>query len=187
MYQCQGIIPELSGSRIRLRRLTERDADDLYRCWADERTSRYLYLPPITDQQDAKDLILLLNELAESDDSIRWGIELQDSGKIIGSCGYNGWQLKGAYRGEFGCELASPYWGRGYMREAAFLAIGYGFQAMGLNRIEALSDVRNEQASGFFRRFGFAQEGVLREYRHTSTGFVDVNVFSMLHSDWECK
>lgn len=185
MYRCHGSIPELRGSRLRLRRLSVRDAEYLYPCWADERTARYLYLPPIVEQKDAEALILLLNELSESDDSIRWGIELKDSGVIIGSCGFNGWQLEGAYRGEFGCELASSYWGRGYMQEAASLAIEYGFQVMGLNRIEALSDVRNEQASGFFGRFGFAHEGILRQYRHTSSGYVDVNVFSLLRMEWE--
>lgn len=187
MYQCNGVIPELKGTMVRLRKLTVDDAEQLYRCWSDELTAKHLFLPPLNDKQDAADLILLLNELAESNDSIRWGIELIDSGVIIGSCGYNFWQLQGAYRGELGCELASPYWGQGYMGEAASLAITFGFQVMGLNRLEAFSDIQNKRGKRFFLRLGFQHEGVLRDYRHTGTSYVDVNIFSLLRKDWECS
>lgn len=184
MYQCKGVIPELEGKALRLRKMSPDDAEGLYRCWSDERTARHLYLPPMDNSQDAESLILLLNGMAESDDTLRWGIELQGSGILIGSCGYNGWQLQGAFRGEFGCELASPFWGKGYMTEAASLAIGYGFQMMGLNRVEAFCDVRNERGAGFFQRIGFEHEGVLREYKQTGTGYTDVNLFSLLRRDW---
>ncbi|SMF90730.1 ribosomal-protein-alanine N-acetyltransferase [Paenibacillus uliginis N3/975] len=184
MYQCKGVIPELRGTTVRLRKMSPRDADDLYQCWSDEWTARYLYLPSMTGRHDAEALILLLNELSESEDSLRWGVEHLDSGIMIGSCGFNGWQLQGAFRGEFGCELASSYWGNGYMREAAAMALEYGFRVMGLNRVEAFSDIRNERGAEFFRKIGFEHEGILREYKHTSTGYIDVNVFSLLRRDW---
>lgn len=184
MYRCNGVIPELWGTKVRLRKLTMFDAEDLFQCWSDQQTSKYLFLPPMANKQDAQALIMLLNELAVGNDSLRWGIELQESGILIGSCGFNGWQFQGAYRGEFGCELASPYWGKGYMQEAATLAIQYGFQEMGLNRIEVLSDIRNGRAGVFFRNLGFQHEGLLREYRHTGTSYVDVNVFSLLRREF---
>lgn len=184
MYQCKGVIPEIKGKALRLRKMSIDDAEGLYRCWTDKQTARHLYLPPMDNSRDAESLILLLNGLAESEDTMRWGIELQGSGILIGSCGFNNWQLQGAFRGEFGCELASPYWGKGYMLEAASLAIGYGFQVMGLNRVEAYCDVRNERGAGFFRRIGFEHEGVLREYKQTGTGYTDVNLFALLRRDW---
>ncbi|KKO54642.1 GNAT family N-acetyltransferase [Paenibacillus sp. DMB20] len=187
MYSCNGFIPDIAGAGVRLRKLTPGDAEDMHRCWTDEETSRYLFLPSLASAADAEDLILLLNELSRTEDSLRWGVERLDGGEVIGSCGFNSWQLQGAYRGEFGCELASPFWGRGYMGEAAALALDFGFRVMGLNRVEAFSDVRNTRAAAFFNSLGFAIEGTLREYRHSAEGFMDVRVFALLKREWEGK
>lgn len=187
MYRCNGFIPDITGTGVRLRKLTPGDAEDMYRCWTDKETCRYLFLPAMESAADAENLIFLLNELSRTEDSLRWGVERLDGNGLIGSCGFNSWQLQGAYRGEFGCELASPFWGRGYMGEAAVLALDFAFRVIGLNRVEAFSDVRNTRAAAFFNRLGFTLEGTLREYRHTAGGFVDVSLFALLKRDWERK
>ncbi|ANY73016.1 GNAT family N-acetyltransferase [Paenibacillus ihbetae] len=187
MYACEGHIPELAGERVLLRRLTEEDAPDMLRCWSDPDTRRFIELPPMQADADAAALIAWLNGLSEEEETLRWGIELAGSGRVIGSCGLNQWQLAGAYRGEFGCELASDCQGQGYMSEAAGLAMRFAFQEMGLNRIEAFVQPGNDRALRLFERLGYAREGVLREYRHTSAGYVDAVVFSMLKRDWSYR
>ncbi|KOR76950.1 GNAT family N-acetyltransferase [Paenibacillus solani] len=183
MYVCEGIIPELTGQRIRLRRIKEEDAEAMLCCWSDPDTAAFLDLPPLHSAEDAKSLIIWLQHLAQQDETIRWGIEMVDTGKLIGSCGFNFWQLTGAFRGEFGCELRSAYWGQGYMSEAAELAMTFGYSIMGLNRIEAFVDPRNERACRWFARNGYLREGMLRDYRHTSGGYVDAVVFSRLRRE----
>nr|WP_211184645.1 GNAT family protein [Paenibacillus lemnae] len=179
------MIPELAGSRLRLRRLTEHDREDMYQCWTDPETVRHLYLPPVRTTADAKELILLLNQLSYSEEVLRWGIELLETGVVIGSCGLNTWQLKGAFRGEFGCEMSSAYWGQGYMAEAAGLVMEFAFAVMGINRLEALSDVENERAAAFLGRLGFTREGRLRQYRKKAEGFSDAYLFSLLREEWQ--
>ncbi|KOP65063.1 acetyltransferase [Bacillus sp. FJAT-18019] len=183
MYVCEGIIPDLTGQRIRMRRIAEEDAEAMLCCWSDPDTAAFLDLPPLHSAEDAKSLIIWLQHLAEQDEAIRWGIEMVDTGKLIGSCGFNFWQLTGAFRGEFGCELRSAYWGQGYMSEAAELALTFGYSIMGLNRIEAFVDPRNERACRWFARNGYLREGMLRDYRHTSGGYVDAVVFSRLRRE----
>lgn len=185
MYSCQGFIPELKGERIRLRRMDIMDGTAMYRCWSDVETARYLELPNLCGAKDAAGLIESLNKLAAEDEAIRWGIELRETGALIGSCGYNLWQLPGAFRGEIGCELASAYWGRGYMDEALSLCIDYGFSVMELNRIEAYCDRDNRRALAFFERMGFAPEGTLREFRHSERGYVDAVILSVLRREWK--
>ena len=184
MYRCEGNIPELVTGRLRLRKLNAGDAAAMFRCWTDEQTALFLHLPPLMDTKGAEKLIADMNMWAEEEAALRWGIELQGTG-LIGSCGFNEWQLQGANRGEFGCELASPYWGRGLMKEAASVVLDYGFEVMGLNRIEAFTDVRNERGSGFFTSFGFQHEGILRDYRHNGNAYITVNVYSLLRRERE--
>lgn len=184
MYVCKGIIPEMNGRRIRLRRLVTDDAEAMFRCWSDPNTTAFLDLPAMHSAEDAKALIHWLHLLAEQDEAIRWGIEAIDTGQLIGSCGFNIWQLDGAFKGEFGCELTSAFWGQGFMSEAAEMAAAFGYTSMGLNRIEAFVDSRNERACRWFTRIGYTREGVLRDYRHTPSGYVDAVVFSRLRKDW---
>lgn len=183
-YSCEGNIPELEGERVVLRRLAARDAQAMFECWSDPEVRRFADLPRMPDAAAAEELIGLLNRLALTDDSLRWGIQAPD-GSIIGSCGLNWWQLEGAYRGEIGCELSRPFWGGGYMREAIGLVIDYAMEEMGLNRLEALTDPRNDRAGRLFRALGFTLEGRLRQYRHTDQGFVDADMHAMLRRDWE--
>ncbi|MEK3732151.1 GNAT family protein [Paenibacillus sp. FSL M8-0334] len=184
MYRCQGDIPELTGERIRLRRMEPSDGRAMYACWADAQTARFLEIPAINGAEAAAALIASLNKLAEEDEALRWGIELRQTGTLIGSCGYNLWQLQGVYRGEIGCELASAYWGQGYMQEALSLCIDYGFSQMELNRIEAYCDRDNGRATAFFHKMGFVLEGTLREYRYSDRGAVDAVVLSILRREW---
>lgn len=187
MYACKGDIPAIAGERVMLRRLSANDAADMFRCWSDAGTRAFIDLPPMETEADAAALIGWLGVMAEEEEAIRWGIEVHGSGRVIGSCGLNQWQLAGAYRGEFGCELASDCWGKGYMSEAAELVAGFAFRTMGLNRIEAFVVPGNERASRLFGRLGYIFEGKLREYRHTPAGFVDAVVYSMLKREWESR
>lgn len=182
MYICGGVTPELHGARIELQPIAASHAPALYEIWTHPAVGPWLNAPPLESANAAGQLIELLLQMSREEESLRWSIALPD-GKIIGSCGYNQWQLAGAYRGEIGCELSPVYWGQGYMREALELMLDFGFGTMGLNRIEALCHPGNARAAGLFRALGFSQEGLLRQYRHTGAGFQDAALFALLRSD----
>ncbi|MNC52847.1 hypothetical protein D3C75_1022180 [compost metagenome] len=55
---------------------------------------------------------------------------------------------------------------------------------MGLNRIEALVDPRNAPSGGFLENMGFTKEGLLRQIQHTSTGYKDMLMYSLLYDEW---
>ncbi|MGF7048475.1 ribosomal-protein-alanine N-acetyltransferase [Paenibacillus sp. DS2015] len=185
MYICGGNIPQLEDARLILRQLELDDAGAVLRCWSEVEVREYSGIPELETIELAKEMIIFLNRLSTTEDGIRWGIVDKQSGAWMGSCGFNMWQLEGAYRGEIGCELSSLFWGQGYMNEALDLIIQFGFEVMGLNRIEALVDPSNARASRLFTSLHFILEGNLREYRHTPDGFRDVHVYSLLRKDWE--
>jgi len=59
--------------------------------------------------------------------------------------------------------------GRGLMREAVRAVVEFGFD-LGLARIHAISDTRNERALHFAEAAGFTLEGVLRAYERDPWG-----------------
>ena len=181
----KGNVPVLTGQKILLRAISVDDAEALYNCWSHPEVSYWLGVPPLASVSEARELIAQLLQMSQEDESLRWSIVLPD-GQVIGSCGYNNWQLEGAYRGELGCELLPAFWGRGYMREAIRLLLQHGFEGIGLNRIEVICRPDNARALSLFTALGFSQEGILRQYRHTAAGFQDVAMYSLLHTDrWQ--
>ncbi|ANS76908.1 acetyltransferase [Paenibacillus yonginensis] len=184
-YRCEGYIPVLSTPRLKLRRLERADAEPLFEYWSDPDVVQYMNVPPFADVGETAEMINWLNLLAETEDTIRWGIELKDSGRLIGSCGYNSWQLEGAYRAEIGYELGKSYWGQGYMHEALLAMFEFGFNVMGLNRIEALLYPVNKSSVRLLQKLGFQREGLLRDYQRAGDRFVDLDMYSMLRREWE--
>ncbi len=184
MYKCGGEIPSLESERLRLRQMEIEDSKELFRYWSDAEVVRYMNMPPFASIEDACGMINLLNGLAESEDALRWGIELKESGKLIGSCGFNMWELAGAYRGEIGYDLGREFWGHGYMSETLRMVLPYGYETMGLNRIEALVDPRNRASKALLQAFGFQEEGLLRDYQKTEAGFVDLLMYSLLKREY---
>lgn len=184
MYRCKGRIPELETKRLLLRKMRRRDAAQMFEWWSDREVTRYMNLSPMLGTSEAADMIALLNQMAGEEEAIRWGIELKATGRLIGSCGYNTWQLGGAFRGEIGYELGREHWRQGYMTEAFSVLLPYGYETMGLNRIEALVDPRNEASGQFLSHQGFTREGLLRQYQHTSTGYKDMDMYSLLYDEW---
>ncbi|AIQ11111.1 GNAT family N-acetyltransferase [Paenibacillus durus] len=175
--------PELAGRRLKLRALRQEDSGALLHCWSHPEAAYWLGIKPLVSKAEAEELIRLLLEMEREEESLRWSIELT-SGEVIGSCGYNNWQLTGAFRGEVGCELSPAFWGQGYMREALTLALRYGFEEMKLNRVEAQCLPANLRSGRMFASLGFRREGTLREYRHTPSGFQDVDLYALLRRDW---
>jgi RimJ/RimL family protein N-acetyltransferase len=68
-----------------------------------------------------------------------------------------------ACRTEIGYVSDSRLAGRGLMREAALAVVAFGFE-LGFERIEAMSDVRNQRAVRFALGMGFEQEALLRRH-----------------------
>lgn len=74
-----------------------------------------------------------------------------------------------APRAEIGYVGDLAHAGRGLVREAALAVVQLGF-AIGLARVHALSDLRNERALHFAHGLGMHREGLLRAYERDPLG-----------------
>lgn len=111
MYKSAGIIPTLYGARVSLRPLSAAHAAVLYEIWTHPAVGLWLDAPPLASAAEAEQLIELLLQMSREEESLRWSIVLP-GGEIIGSCGFNQWQLAGAYRGSWGVSCLLPAGGR---------------------------------------------------------------------------
>src|SRR5581483_11560073 len=82
-------------------------------------------------------------------------------------------------RAELGYGLARAYWGQGLASEAAGLLLRFGFEHLGLVRIEALCAVDNERSLRTLERLGMRREGRLAQYRWKKGGPRDHFLYAM--------
>lgn len=59
-----------------------------------------------------------------------------------------------------------------------------GFYPLGLNRIEALISPDNKKAQRLVKVVPFKKEGYLRQYQRWGDKYVDLEIYSLLKSEW---
>jgi ribosomal-protein-alanine N-acetyltransferase len=177
------VFPVLETERLVLRQPSEGDIRGLYEVFQDEDVMRYYGMEPLKTEQQVLDELNWFNQAFDDATGLRWIVTERDRGAYIGDLGYHKVSPPHS-RAEVGYRLAQAYWRRGIMTEALAAVLEYGFEGMGLNRVEALVDPRNEASLGLLLRLGFVQEGVLREYEYERGAFIDLIMMSLLRREW---
>ncbi len=172
--------PRLETPRLLLRQMTSQDAEAVFGIFSDERVVEYYDLDPFTSLDQAIQLIQRQHDRFRRGQGIRWGLAQKTADTIIGTCGLS---LKSEYRGEVGYDLARAYWRQGFMTEALREVVRFGFETLGLNRIQAHVMLGNTASDRLLDELGFQEEGLLHEYAFFKGQFHDLKRFSILRSD----
>ena len=114
---------EIETERLRLRRLKEDDAEDVfYSVTSSENVARYVTWHAHTDISETVAYIGYCIDDYKNLHCYRWGIELKETGALMGIIdvvGYNEGEP------EIGYILGESYWGHGYMTEACRAVVKY--------------------------------------------------------------
>ncbi len=176
--------PDLETERLLLRHFTAQDIEFVFRHFSDPRVAEFLLdEPPVADRAQAQAIIDFYLE-QDGKSYNRWLIERKADHQPIGTCGFHKW-ARSQQRAEIGYDLSPAAWGQGYMSEAVRCALVHGFGPMGLHRVEALVAHGNERSVRLLKRFGFQQEGLLRDYFCLNGRFYDHYLFSLLRGEWD--
>ena len=178
-----GLMPTLETPRLRIRRLTMRDAQDIFDYCQDPKVARYVLWDAQRSVSEARGYIRYMLRKYRMGEPASWGIEWKENGKIIGTIGFM-WIQKENASAEVGYSLSRGYWNRGIMTEALEEVLRYGFRSMNLNRIEAQHELPNTASGAVMRKCGMRHEGTLRQRLLNKGKFVDVELYAILRSEY---
>lgn len=80
--------------------------------------------------------------------------------------------------------LSKEFEGRGIILQSCKALIQYGFEQLGLHRIEIKAAVQNTRSQAVPEKLHFTKEGILREAELVNGAFVDLVLYSLLEPEW---
>jgi len=173
---------ELQSNRLQLIQSQILHAPTLFDYWTDPEVTKFMNMESLSTIADVIDMIDLFTQLATINQAIRYTILIKNTNEIIGSCGFNYVDFENG-RAEIGYDLGKDYWGKGYASESVYALMNYWFHDLGLNRIEAKVEPKNNQSILLLEKSGFQFEGVLRQSERSKDGYIDVMMYSKLKND----
>lgn len=176
-------IPRLETPRLILRQLTVDDAADMFDYASREEVTRYLLWDPHPSLAYTRRYLRDLQEKYRSGEYYDWGLELQETGKLIGTCGFARLDVDNR-RGEIGYVIHPDYWFLGLAPEAASCVMAFGFLKLRLHRIEARYMVGNEASRRVMEKCGMSFEGIQRGALYVKNAFCDVGICATVREDY---
>ncbi|MBR3799102.1 MAG: GNAT family N-acetyltransferase [Bacteroidales bacterium] len=76
-----------------------------------------------------------------------------------------------------GIIVRPEHWGMGIATETLELIENYTFKTLLLNQLWCIIDENNESSIALFQKCGFVRNGILRQWKLTENGYVDVGVW----------
>jgi RimJ/RimL family protein N-acetyltransferase len=114
-----------------------------------------------------------------------WAVRTLDEGVLVGSTRYL--NIEAAHkRVEIGHTWYNPAVWAGPVNPACkFALLQYGFEALGLNRIELKTDINNTRSQAAIAKLGAKREGVFRAHMIRPDGSLrDTVYFSIIREEW---
>lgn len=105
------------------------------------------------------------------------------SGMPMGECGFHSLNKKHRRAELFYSLRNDSYKQKGFMSEALELVLAFGFNELGLHRIEALVADWNIPSVKLLKKYGFVKEGTMREDYCVNGRNEDSDCYSLLKTD----
>jgi RimJ/RimL family protein N-acetyltransferase len=171
--------------RLLLRPLTAGDVDALFSYRSIPDVCRYVPFVPMTREVIHERLAgqWANSDLTDEGQALTLGVELAGTGELIGDVVLF-WHSREHGGGEIGYVVHPDFGGHGYATEAAHALLRLGFDDLGLHRVVARIDERNEPSAKVARRLGMRQEARLVHNELFKGEWSTELDFAMLADEW---
>jgi [ribosomal protein S5]-alanine N-acetyltransferase len=175
-------LPVLQAAAVTLRELRLSDAATLLEMLSTEEVSRFISPPPTTVEGFER-FIAWTHRERSAGRYICFGIVPDGFEHAVGII-----QVRTLGAGfdiaEWGFAVGSSFWGTGVFQSAAREVVGFAFNEVGVQRLEARSAVANGRGNGALLKLGATREGLLRKSFLRNGTYHDQVIWSICSDDW---
>ncbi|HEV3484138.1 MAG TPA: GNAT family N-acetyltransferase [Vicinamibacterales bacterium] len=178
--------PTLTTARLILRPFTAADAPDVQRYVSEREVAAMTLSIPHPYPDGAAEQWIGTHAAKYAEGQLAsFAITERETRALVGAIGLH--PEPPHNRAELGYWIGKPFWGRGYATEAAEAIIGFGFEALGLNKIHAAYFLNNPASARVIEKLGMAYEGHLREHDLKWGVYEDIKVHAILAREWAAR
>jgi RimJ/RimL family protein N-acetyltransferase len=159
------IIKEISNENIKLRKISKKDKNFLYKSLKIRDITKNISLGPLNSLKHSKSLIKKhLKNWKELKEFV-YIIELLKYKSIIKIGFISIWNINWKNnRAEIGIWIIPEYWNKGFGSKALSIVKNIAFKNLNLHRLEAHIIISNKKSLSLFQKSGFQKEGILKDY-----------------------
>lgn len=172
----------LTTDRLLLRKMRKKDAADMYDYAKRMDVTRYLLWQPHSDLAFTKRYLSYVESCYRTDKFYDLAVVYRAEDRMIGTCGFTRFDFLN-HSAEIGYVLHPRYWNLGIATEAVCAVLRYGFETLGLNRIEARYMKDNMASRRVMEKCGMTFEGIQRSAMLIKGKYEDIGLFAKLRDD----
>ncbi|WP_299568106.1 GNAT family N-acetyltransferase [uncultured Pedobacter sp.] len=171
----------MKTDRLLLRPITPEDKQNIYKGLSHPEVIKF-YGVSFHSLEATEEQMIWYRELEENETGRWWAICSADGRTFYGAGGFNNLS-KAHKKAEIGFWLLPEFWAKGLMQEAFPLICSYGFDTLGLNRIEAFVETENSNCKKAIEKLNFKHEGTMRNCEIKDNKFLSIAIYSKLKND----
>ena len=177
----------IAADRVTIDLLRRDDLDALYELQSDPEVCRYMLYDPRTRSRvsEVLDRDAAATRLEKAGDYVQPAIR-DSSGALVGTLYFHLTNVEDR-TAEIGWALLRRAQGKGYARDAAALMIDTAFAEMGLHRVYAELDPRNEASVALCLRLGMRHEAHFVEHMWSKGEWTDTGHYAVLEREWAAR
>lgn len=175
--------PILETKRLKLRKITLDDVEDMYSYCSNEEVPKYASWNAHNSLEETKETIERVINQWENKKLVHWGIEYKENRKLIGTIEFVTLDTQHKVA-EIGYAVSQEYWGKGIATEAANEVIKFGFNNINLVRIQARCYLENIGSARVMEKAKMSFEGVIRKGLYVKGKHQDLKMYSILSDEY---
>lgn len=175
--------PTISGDLVTLRPLMAQDAYALHEI--NDKAIWKFMLSKVFNLEEMIDWVDIPLRWRDEKKAIPFVVVENETGNVIGTT-----RIYDINQPNRSCEIGSTWYHHMYRRtgvntECKYLLLRHCFEELHMIRVQIRTDERNEKAQKAIERLGAVKEGVLRNERILSDGYIrNAVLYSILDSEW---
>jgi [ribosomal protein S5]-alanine N-acetyltransferase len=175
--------PTLTTERLTLRPFILEDAFDIERlAGAREIADTTLTIPHPYPHGAAAEWILTHAPAWENGSAATFAVVETETSRLVGVASL---VIKREHRrAELGYWIALNRWNQGYATESNQCLVDFGFEVLGLHRIEARHFLRNPASGRVMEKLGMRIEGIERDWAVKGDHYESMALYSILEPEW---
>lgn len=166
------------SSRISLRDIVSTDLNNIFRGLSNPDVIKY-YGVSFNSLEATREQMTWFLDLEKNETGKWWAVCDSITSEFLGAGGFNDLN-KQLRKAEIGFWLLPEFWGKGYMQEAFPIICDYGFNKLGLQKIEGFVESKNTRCKIAVEKLGFKLEETQRDTEVKNGKFISVDIYSKL-------